>query len=75
MNADNWIRLTAETYAAFALRFEQGEFGNQRLGQAAIDYFGLRENVEEDNPIYGLWEADKEQSKAKLEEAIRRYHL
>lgn len=73
MSDNTWTRLTTESYADFSLRFEQGEFGSQRFGQAAINHFGLRTDVEPSSPIYGLWEADKADAMAMLVTALGLY--
>jgi len=35
------VRLTRETWDTFIAKFRNGEFPHQRLGQAAVNHFGL----------------------------------
>lgn len=63
-------RLTGESYAEFRRKYDAGELPFQRLGQAFVNYFGIRGYVADE-----LWGATYAKSERVIARMLSHYQL
>lgn len=63
-------RLTGESYAVFRRKYDSGELPRQRLGQAFVNYFGIRGCLADE-----LWGATYTKAERVISRVLSHYQI